>query len=92
MAKKILALISEDFEDLELTYPVLRLREEGCQVDVVGEKAGHVYHGKYGVPYTSDYAFSDVDPADYDGLLAYMNEIAPEQYVQNSNQRRIMGA
>ena len=30
--------------------------------------------------------------ADYDGLLAYMNEIAPEQYVQNSNQRRIMGA
>ena len=69
MAKKILALISEDFEDLELTYPVLRLREEGCQVDVVGEKAGHVYHGKYGVPFTSDYAFGDVDPADYDGLL-----------------------
>ncbi len=69
MAKKILALISEDFEDLELTYPVLRLREEGCEVVVVGEKAGHEYHGKYGVPYKSDLSFYDVDAGDYDGLL-----------------------
>lgn len=36
--KKIIALISEDFEDLELSYPVLRLREAGCLVDVVGEE------------------------------------------------------
>ena len=69
MAKKILALIGEDFEDLELTYPVLRLREEGCQVDVVGDQAGFTYHGKYGVPFVSDYAFDEVNPADYDGLL-----------------------
>lgn len=40
MSKKILALIGEDFEDLELSYPVLRLREAGCQVDLVGEEAG----------------------------------------------------
>ncbi len=69
MAKRILALIGEDFEDLELSYPVLRLREEGCQVDVVGEKAGHVYHGKYGVPFESDLSFYEVDASDYDGLL-----------------------
>lgn len=69
MSKRILALIGEDFEDLELTYPVLRLREEGCQVDIVGEKAHHVYHGKYGVPYESDYTFDEVDADDYDGLL-----------------------
>ncbi|MEE1228701.1 MAG: type 1 glutamine amidotransferase domain-containing protein [Lachnospiraceae bacterium] len=67
--KKILSLISEDFEDLELTYPVLRLREEGCQVVVAGEKAEHTYHGKYGVPFDSDISFYDVDPDDYDGLL-----------------------
>lgn len=69
MSKRILALIGEDFEDLELTYPVLRLREEGCQVDVVGDKAHFTYHGKYGVPYESDYTFDEVDPKDYDGLL-----------------------
>lgn len=69
MSKRIIALISEDFEDLELWYPVHRLREEGCQVDVVGWEAHHTYHGKYGVPCESDYAFGDVDAADYDGIL-----------------------
>ena len=69
MSKKILALIGEDFEDLELSYPVLRLREAGCQVDLVGEEAGHTYHGKYGVPFASDYSFDQVEAADYDGLL-----------------------
>ena len=38
--KKVIALVSEDFEDLELWYPVLRLREEGCRVDFAAEKAG----------------------------------------------------
>lgn len=66
---KILSLIHEDFEDLELWYPVLRCREAGFTVHLVGEKQGHVYHGKYGVPATSDFAFDQVDAADYDGIL-----------------------
>lgn len=69
MMKKIIALIGEDFEDLELSYPVLRLREAGCEVTLVGEEANHVYHGKYGVPWTSDAAFGDINPDDYDGIL-----------------------
>lgn len=69
MNKKIIALISEDFEDLELWYPVHRLREEGCTVDIVGEEAGHVYHGKYGVPCESNLCFDAVDPENYDGIL-----------------------
>lgn len=69
MGKRIIALISEAFEDLELWYPVHRLREEGCIVDVVGEEAGKTYHGKYGVPCVSDYSFEDIDPNDYDGIL-----------------------
>ena len=67
--KKIIALISEDFEDLELSYPVLWLREAGCLVEVVGEEKNREYHGKYGVPFTSDLSFDEVDPADYDGIL-----------------------
>ncbi|MDF2926840.1 MAG: glutamine amidotransferase [Paenibacillaceae bacterium] len=66
--KKILAFTDDDFEDLEMWYPVLRLREAGAQVDLAAAKAGQVYHGKYGVPITSDYAFSDISSADYDGL------------------------
>jgi len=67
--KKIIALISDDFEDLELSYPVLRLREAGCQVDIVGEEKNHTYHGKYGVPFESNMKFDEVDPSDYDGIL-----------------------
>ncbi|MGP4062651.1 type 1 glutamine amidotransferase domain-containing protein [Halobacillus litoralis] len=67
--KKVIALVSKDFEDLELWYPLLRLQEEGAVVHLVGEEAGVEYPGKYGVPATSDYAFNDVDPADYDGVL-----------------------
>ncbi|WKY46280.1 type 1 glutamine amidotransferase domain-containing protein [Eubacteriaceae bacterium ES3] len=67
--KKIIALISKDFEDLELWYPVLRLREEGAVVHVVGDEAGKTYIGKYGVPCVSDYSFTDINPEDYDGIL-----------------------
>lgn len=67
--KKVIQLVEHEFEDLELWYPVLRLREEGVTVHIVGPKAGETYTGKYGVPVTSDYAFEDIDAADYDGIL-----------------------
>jgi protease I len=67
--KKIIQLVSDDFEDLELWYPVLRLREEGAKVVIVGEEANVKYVGKYGVPIESDLAFRDINPDDYDALL-----------------------
>ncbi|SDB62694.1 type 1 glutamine amidotransferase domain-containing protein [Butyrivibrio sp. INlla16] len=66
--KKILQLVSDDFEDLELWCPVMRLREEGFRVDLVAEKPG-LYHGKYGVPCEVSLSFHDVDSKDYDGIL-----------------------
>jgi protease I len=68
-SKKVLQIVSNDFEDLELWYPVLRLREEGATVHIVGEKANEKYIGKYGVPIMSDKAFSDINPTEYDALL-----------------------
>ncbi|MFC7062854.1 type 1 glutamine amidotransferase domain-containing protein [Halobacillus seohaensis] len=67
--KKVIALVSKDFEDLELWYPLLRLQEEGATVHLVGEEAGKEYPGKYGVPATADYSFDDISPEDYDGIL-----------------------
>ncbi|WP_018932056.1 type 1 glutamine amidotransferase domain-containing protein [Gracilibacillus lacisalsi] len=67
--KKVIALVDEDFEDLELWYPVLRLREEGATVHLVGKEANQKYIGKYGVPAESEYAFSDINAEDYDGIL-----------------------
>lgn len=67
--KKILALVSNDFEDLELWYPVLRAREAGATVHLAGEKAGDKYKGKYGVPAVADVSYLDVDYKEYDGIL-----------------------
>ncbi|MBM7584044.1 protease I [Bacillus pakistanensis] len=67
--KKIIQLASTDFEDLELWYPVLRLREEGAIVHIVAEKKGEKYIGKYGVPVESDLTFEEVNPDNYDALL-----------------------
>ena len=66
--KRVLALISEDFEDLEVWYPVLRLREADVEVVFAAEKPG-LYHGKYGVPCEVETSFNDVDAKDFDGLL-----------------------
>ncbi|MZP28908.1 DJ-1/PfpI/YhbO family deglycase/protease [Heliobacterium undosum] len=66
---KALQLIDHDFEDLELWYPVLRLREAGVTVHLAGEKAGEKYIGKYGVPAVADLSFDDIDADDYDALL-----------------------
>ncbi|ENH96474.1 C56 family peptidase [Gracilibacillus halophilus YIM-C55.5] len=67
--KKVIALVEEDFEDLELWYPILRLQEEGATVHLVGKEANKKYDGKYGVPAESDYAFGDIQASDYDAIL-----------------------
>lgn len=67
--KKIVQIVSHDFEDLELWYPVLRLREEGAIVDIAAEKKDVEYIGKYGVPIISNMSFEDIDPDQYDAIL-----------------------
>lgn len=67
--KKIIALVDEEFEDLELWYPIYRVREEGAVVHLVGPEKHKKYIGKYGVPAEADFAFSEVNSADYDGIL-----------------------
>jgi protease I len=66
--KRVLAFCEEDFEDLEMWYPVLRLREAGAVVTVAGPKGKTVYKGKYGVPLEADCALTEAAAADFDGL------------------------
>jgi len=67
--KKIIQLVEDEFEDLELWYPVLYLRGEGAEVHLVAKEAGKTYMGKYGVPAVSEIAFKDVNPDTYDAIL-----------------------
>ncbi len=66
---KIAILVENKYEDLELQYPRLRLKEAGHTVDMVGPKAGETYVGKWGYPQKSDKAAADVKAADYDLIV-----------------------
>jgi len=67
--KTIVVLTHELFEDLELWYPVHRLREEGARVLLAGPEKDTVYKGKYGVPAKTDMAVRDIDPEGVDGVV-----------------------
>ena len=67
--KKVIALVDEEFEDLELWYPVYRVREEGAEVHLAGLEKGKTYTGKYGVPAQAEYSFEELNSKDYDGIL-----------------------
>ncbi|WP_316357748.1 DJ-1/PfpI family protein [Candidatus Neptunichlamydia sp. REUL1] len=67
--KKIVALVHEIFEDLELMYPVIRIKEGGIKVVIAGEEEETVYHGKHGYPCKSTAAFRDINPSEFDGVL-----------------------
>lgn len=67
--KKVMTVVDEEYNDLELWYPIFRLQEEGATVHIVGPEANKTYHGQAGIPATTDYAYSDVSADDYDGIL-----------------------
>ena len=67
--KKVVCYVEDEFEDLELWYPVMRLPEKGATVELVGPQANHKYIGKYGVPCVSDKSIEEVDAREYDGVL-----------------------
>ncbi|MDH6426793.1 MULTISPECIES: type 1 glutamine amidotransferase domain-containing protein [unclassified Paenibacillus] len=67
--KKVIALVDDEFEDLELWYPVYRVREEGAEVHLAGLEKNKTYIGKYGVPAKAEYSWDELNAADYDGIL-----------------------
>jgi protease I len=67
--KRILCFVGDIYEDLELWYPKLRLQEAGADVVLAGPEAGQTYAGKHGYPCVSDAAISEMNSADFDGIL-----------------------
>ena len=65
----IICLLDDEFEDLELWYPVYRTREAGATVLYAGPEKGKTHIGKYGVPATADLSFDEIDSSSVSGLL-----------------------
>jgi protease I len=66
---RVAVLVEETYEDLELWYPVLRLREAGADVRIIGPKGGEVYKSKYGYPAKADLGMDEANPGDFTALV-----------------------
>lgn len=67
--KRVLILVDDEYEDLELWYPRLRLLEAGAAVTVAGHEEGREYRSKHGYPCIAGSAVVNVKPAAFDGLV-----------------------
>lgn len=68
-SKKILILVADDYEDIELEYPKLRLREEGAEVVIAGEKAKQKYAGKKGHFCEAEVSFDSINVNEFHALV-----------------------
>lgn len=66
--RKILSFVADLFDEKELFYPAIRMKEEGYEVVFAGPLAIE-YSGKVGMKQTADISFADIVVEEYDGLL-----------------------
>jgi protease I len=66
--KRVALLVENLYEDLELWYPLLRLREAGAEVTTVGSGATS-YTSKHGYPAQADTSADHVSAADFDAVV-----------------------
>jgi protease I len=67
--KRVAVLVENLYQEMELWYPVYRLREEGATVRLVGPTAGTTYTSKHGYPATADADTRAVSAADFDAIV-----------------------
>lgn len=67
--KRIAVLVEELYEDLELWYPVLRFREAGAEVKIVGPRANETYRSKHGYPAVAEVAAIQASAGDFEAVI-----------------------
>ncbi len=68
--KRIAILVDQLYQEMELWYPLYRLREAGAEVVTVAAKARETYKSKLGYPCTSDISYDVARAEDFDGVVA----------------------
>jgi protease I len=66
---RVAILAENDYEDMELQYPLYRMKEEGAEVTVVGTGSASEYKGKHGLPVKADTTADKVKASDFDGVI-----------------------
>ena len=68
--KRIAILVDQLYQEMEVWYPLYRLREAGAEVVMVAAKAQETYKSKLGYPCTSDISYDVARAEDFDGVVA----------------------
>lgn len=66
--KRAAILVEDLYQELEVWYPLYRLREAGAQVVTVGT-GRREYRGKHGYPVTADVDVREVRGGDFDAVI-----------------------
>jgi protease I len=88
--KRAAVLVEQQYQEMEVWYPIYRLSEAGCKVTVVGPEAGQNYPSKLGYPCKSDRAARDVSADDFD-LLVIPGGFAPDYLRRHEAVLRLVG-
>jgi len=67
--KRVGVLVEEGFEDLEFWVPVMRLREEGAEVVIIGTGRQPAFRGKHCLEARPDVTVNTVNADDLAGLV-----------------------
>ena len=87
--KRVAYLVEEGFEDLEFWVPVMRLREEGAEVIVVGSGRAPEFTGKHGLTARADVSAEEVHAADVDAVVI-PGGWAPDKLRRNDAVKRLV--
>lgn len=68
-SRHIAILVEDQYQVLEVWYPLLRLAEAGIRVTTIGTGKKDLYHSKEGYPITVDAAIEQVNVRDFDGVI-----------------------
>ena len=67
--RKVAILAEDNYQELELWYPLLRLREAGAEVTVVGSGRKDTFSSGKGYPVSADISADDVSADDFDAVI-----------------------
>lgn len=67
--KRVAVLVEQQYQELEVWYPVYRLREAGYAVELVGPEAGKTYASKLGYPAKATLSAQDAKGADFAAVV-----------------------
>lgn len=68
-SRSVAILVEQQYQELEVWYPLYRLREAGVNVITVASEAGKTYPSKLGYPCIAERSYQEVAAGDLDGVI-----------------------